>query len=93
MSRRSELRHEATQVRGQIDNRADVLHRRIDQMMCEARALARSPAALPVAFLCGVLAGHMRVSGIKRAYRLLSRPASQAKGLQIASSLAGLSIH
>lgn len=92
MSRRSQLRKEAAQVRGQIDRRACVIHQRMDQLMCQAMALARSPAALPAAFLCGMLAGHLRVSGIKRAYRLLNRLARQLKGLQIASSLASLSI-
>ncbi len=92
MSRRHQLRQDAAQVRGRIDHRAGFVRRRIDHLLCQAKALACSPAALPVAFLCGMLAGHLRVSGIKRAYRLLTRLATQVKGLQIASSLAGSSI-
>lgn len=92
MSRRRQLRQETAQARGRIDRRAGFVHRRINHRICQAKALARSPTALPVAFFCGMLAGHLRVSGIKRAYRLLTRLATQVKGLQFAPSLVSSSI-
>lgn len=86
MSRCNQLRQEAVQVRGRIDRGACVIHQRIDSLMHQVRALARSPAALPVAFVCGILAERLHVPGIKRFYGLL---AGQVKVMQIASILIG----
>ncbi|KGK43392.1 hypothetical protein LH51_00290 [Nitrincola sp. A-D6] len=71
-------------MRGQIDCRAGVIHQRIDSLMYQLRTLARNPAALPVAFVCGILAARLHLPGIKRIYGLL---AGQVKNLQIVSSL------
>ncbi len=54
--------------------------------MNQARALACSPAALPVAFVSGFLVERLRVPGIKGAYGFL---VGQVKAMQIVSSLIG----
>lgn len=86
MSRCKQLRQEAAQVRGRIDRRAWLVRQRLDSLMHGVRALARTPAALPLAFACGILVARLHVPGIKRAYRFL---AGQMKAMQIASSLIG----
>lgn len=86
MSRCSQLRREAAQTRGRIDRRACVIRRRIDSLMHRVRALARRPGALPVAFVCGILADRLHAPGVKYAYRFL---AGQVKVMQIASGLIG----
>lgn len=86
MSRCKQLRQDAAQLRGRIDCRACFIHQRIDSLMQQLRALARSPAALPVAFACGILAQRLHVPGIKYVYGLLI---SQLKTMQIISSLIG----
>lgn len=73
-------------MRGRIDRRACVIRQRMDSLMHQLRTLARSPAALPVAFVCGILAGRLHVSDIKSAYVSLAR---QMKVMGIASSLIG----
>ncbi|MFO7953441.1 hypothetical protein [Thioalkalivibrio sp.] len=71
-------------MRGQIDHRAGLIRQRIDRLNRQVWALARSPAALPIAFGCGFLAERLRVPGIRYVYGLV---AGQVKALQIASSL------
>lgn len=73
-------------MRGRIDRGAYLIRQRIDSLLHQVRALARSPAALPAAFVCGILAERLHVPGIKYAYGLL---ADQVKVMQIASSLIG----
>lgn len=93
MSRRSRLKHEAAQVRGRIDRRAGLVRQRAGNLVRQLGALVRSPAALPVAFFCGMLAGRLRVAGIKRAYRLLEALVSQLKALRVAARLIGSPVH
>jgi hypothetical protein len=69
-----------------MDGRACFVRQRIDSLMRRVRALARSPAALPIAFVSGILAERMHVSGIKYAYGFLI---GQLKTMQIVSSLIG----
>lgn len=76
-------------MRGRIDRRACFIRQSIDSLMHRVRALARSPVALPVAFVCGILAERLRVPGIKCAYGLLAGLAGQVKAIQIATSLIG----
>lgn len=84
MSRCNQLRHEAAHLRGQIESRSGVIDQRVNSLMHQVRALARSPGALPVAFACGIVAGRLHLPDIKRIYGLL---ASQIRSLQIISSL------
>jgi hypothetical protein len=86
------LRQEAAQLRGRIDRRAGLIRQGIDSLMHRVRALARSPAALPVAFICGILAERLRVPGIKFVYGFLAGLAGQAKAMQIASSFIASSV-
>jgi hypothetical protein len=83
------LRREAAQARDRIDRGACAIGRRIDRLKHRVRALARRPGALPVAFVCGILADRLHVPGIKYAYGLV---ADQVKAMQIASGLIGSSI-
>ncbi len=92
MSRCNQLRQEAAQVRGRIDRDGCLIHRHIDNLMLQIRTLARSPAALPIAFVCGILAGRLHGSGMKCADGLLAGLAGQVRALQIASSLIGSSV-
>lgn len=89
MSRGNQLRQEAAQLSGRIDYRACLARQRINSLMHRIRAQARSPAALPIAFVGGVLAQRLYVSDIKYSYGFL---ASQMKAMQIISSLIGLPI-
>lgn len=84
MSRRNELKKEAAQTRGLLDRRANVVYQRIDRLMNKTRALARHPAALPVAFVFGFVAGRLQMPGIQCAYGLLI---GQVKAMQLAASL------
>lgn len=86
MLRGGQLRQEAAQVRGRIDRHACLIRRRIDDLLLRARALARSPAALPVAFVAGMLAGHVGLPGIRRAGGFLTSLMGPASALQAASS-------
>lgn len=86
MSRRSQLKQEAAQLRGDIDRCTSLIHRRINGLMHQTMALARSPAALPVAFVSGVLAERVGVPGIKNAHQVLTSLASQIKAGQVVSS-------
>ena len=86
MSRCNQLKQEAAQLRGQIDHRAGVICQRIESLKHQVRNFARSPAALPVAFACGILAGRLYLPGIKRIYGLLS---GQLRSFQVISSLMG----
>ncbi|MBF0256394.1 MAG: hypothetical protein HQL47_08035 [Gammaproteobacteria bacterium] len=73
-------------MRGRIDRRGCLMQQGIDQLMQQLRALARSPAALPVAFVSGILVERLRLPGINCSYGLL---AGQAKLIQLVSSLMG----
>lgn len=86
MFRRSQLRREATQLRGRIDRRTGRVRKCIDSRIDQARTLARNPAALPVAFVGGILAGRLDLPGTQRAYRLLIGLMDPAKALQIVAS-------
>jgi len=86
VSRGKQLRQEAAQLRGRIDCRACLVRRHIDSLMHRVRALARSPAALPIAFVGGILAERLHVTDIKYSYGFL---ATQVKAAQIISSLIG----
>ncbi|MEX0624199.1 hypothetical protein [Saccharospirillum sp.] len=85
MSRRNQLKQEAAQLRGDIDRCTSLIHRRINGLMHQTMTLARSPAALPVAFASGVLAERIGVSGIKHAHQLITSLAGQVKAGQIIS--------
>lgn len=76
-------------MRGRIDCRACLARQRVDSLMHRIRAKARSPAALPIAFVCGVLFERLFVPNIKGGYGFL---AGQMKAMQIISSLIGLPI-
>lgn len=76
-------------MRGRIDCRACFIHQRIDSLIYRIRSLARRPAALPIAFVCGVLAERLFVRNIKCGYGFL---AGQIKAMQIVYSLIGLPI-
>ncbi|OOC48484.1 MULTISPECIES: hypothetical protein [Thioalkalivibrio] len=73
-------------MRGRIDHGAGLVRWRIDRLLHRARALARRPAVLAIAFGCGLLAGRLDMPGIKYAYGIL---AGQMKAWRIASSLIG----
>lgn len=92
MFRRKQLRREAARVRGRMDRRAGLLRQRIDRLIHRVYDLARSPAALPVAFISGILAERLRPPGIKRAYTILTALAGPSKALQIATTLIGSSL-
>jgi hypothetical protein len=90
VARCKQLRQEAAQVRGRIDRRAGAMHLRFDSLMFQVLTLARSPAALPVAFVCGVLIERVHAaSPIRGVYGSLAGLLSPAKALQIATSLMG----
>lgn len=74
MSGRSQLRLEAAHLRGRIDRRACVVHQHIDSLMHQVRTLARSPAALPLAFVCGILFERLRIPGFRYSHGLLALP-------------------
>lgn len=69
------------QVRGRIDHNACLVCQRIDSFIRLARFLAGSPAALPLAFVAGILADRLRMPGIKYVYRLL---AGQVQAMRVA---------
>lgn len=71
-------------MRGLIDCRACLVRRHIDSLMHQVRVLARSPAALPIAFAGGILAERLHLFDIKYVYGFLI---SQLKTMQIVSSL------
>lgn len=71
MSRGKQLRQEAAQLRGLIDCRACLVRRHIDSLMHQVRVLARSPAALPIAFAGGILAERLHLFDIKYVYGFL----------------------
>lgn len=72
MAKRKQLRREAAHLHGRIDRRARLIHRYRDRRAHQAWALARHPAALPIAFACGVLVERMNVPGktLLAGYRL-----------------------
>lgn len=74
-------------MRGQIDHGSGLVRRRVGRLLHRARALARRPVVLAIAFGCGLLAGRLDVPGIKYTYGIL---AGQVKLWRIASSLIGL---
>lgn len=92
MFRRRQLKQEAAQLRGDIDRRASLVHQRIDNLKRETEALVRSPAALPVAFVAGILAERLGAPSIRNARELLSSLAGQVKADQVITSLIGSSI-
>ncbi|TDY01753.1 hypothetical protein [Thiohalophilus thiocyanatoxydans] len=73
-------------MRDRIDHRVCLVHQRTDSLVHQVRALARSPAALPVAFVFGILAERLDVSDIKGACGFLT---GQANAMQIISSFIG----
>lgn len=92
MFRRYQLKQEAAQLRGDIDRRACLVHQRIDRLKHEAHALVRNPAALPVAFVAGILAERLGAPGIRNAREFLSSIAGQVKADQIIAGLIKSSI-
>lgn len=84
MSRRHELKKDAAQTRGILDRRAILVHQRLDRLTARTRALASHPAALPAAFVFGIVAGRLQMPGIKCAYGLLI---GQVNALKLAVSL------
>jgi len=84
MSRRHELKKEAAQTRALLDRRTTLVHQRLDRLITKTRALAGHPAALPVAFVFGIVAGRLQMPGIKCAYGLLI---GQVNGMKLAASL------
>ena len=86
MSRRKQLKQEAAQLRGRIDRDVTIIRQRIIKLMAELRSLARSPVALPVAFISGIVVDRLQIPGIKRLYGLM---AGQLKTVQIVSSFIG----
>ncbi|HET8905050.1 MAG TPA: hypothetical protein VFN16_13730 [Saccharospirillum sp.] len=92
MFRRRQLKQEAAQLRGDIDRRACLVHQRIDSLKRETETLVRSPAALPVAFVAGILAERLGAPGIRNAREFLSSLAGQVKADQIIAGLISSSI-
>lgn len=92
MVRRIQLKQEAAQLRGDIDHRAWLIHQSIDSLQCQASRLALNPAALPVAFVCGILAERWGMPAVKYAHELLTILAGQAKAKDLMSGLLGTSL-
>ncbi|MFN2349823.1 MAG: hypothetical protein ABR558_09680, partial [Thioalkalivibrio sp.] len=86
------LSKEAAQLRGRIDRRACRIRLRIDSLIDRVRALVRSPFALPIAFVSGMVAGRLHVSNIKWASGLLVGLASRVKAMQMATHLIGSAV-
>lgn len=84
MSGRKQLRREAAQARGRIDRRACLVSQRVGSRVDQLRVLARNPAALPVAFACGILAGRLRPQDIRQTCEFLAGLLRQARELQAA---------
>lgn len=91
MSRRTELKQRAALLRGDIDRRADMAHQRIDSLVGRATRLAHSPAALPIAFVLGVLVERLGMPGIKNARELIATLAGNVNAEDIISGLVGAS--
>ncbi|WP_297186978.1 hypothetical protein [uncultured Porticoccus sp.] len=72
-------------MRGRIDHNVCLVCQRIDSFIRLARFLAGSPAALPLAFVAGILADRLRAPGIKYIYELLAGLAGQVKAMRAAS--------
>lgn len=89
MGRRKQLKREAALAGGRIDVGARLVRLRLDGLMVQLRTIARSPAALPIAFMGGIVAERLRMPGIKSVYRQL---VDQFKVLQVASIFLGLAI-
>ena len=85
MFRCHQIRKEAAQVRGRIELRASRLELPVANLMNQLRTLARHPAAMPVAFVCGILVERLRVTGKCSCLFL----AGQMKAMQIVSLLIG----
>ncbi len=66
-------------MRGRIDRRTWLIRRRVDLLRKPLRALVRNPAALPAAFVCGLLAGRLSISSIYCAYGVLTSLVNQVK--------------
>ncbi len=79
MVRRKELKQQAAQLRGDIDHRVYFVHEQIDRLIHQASSMALSPAALPVAFVSGILAERWGMFAIKNAHTLLSSLSGQRK--------------
>ncbi|SFW97575.1 hypothetical protein SAMN02745752_00004 [Marinospirillum alkaliphilum DSM 21637] len=73
MSRCSQLKQEAAQLRGQMEHRTILVHQSINSLLQQLRTLARCPATLLLVFVCGMVAEQLRVPGIKRVYGLMAR--------------------
>ncbi|PWG65850.1 hypothetical protein [Sediminicurvatus halobius] len=75
-------------MRGQVDRRARRIHQRVDGLVSQLRTFARSPVALPVAFVAGILAQRLPVPVVNRACRLLTGLAGPAQALRSVAGLA-----
>lgn len=76
-------------MRGRIDHNGHLVYQRIDSFIRLVRVLAGSSAALPLAFVAGILADRLHVPGIKCVYGLLADLAGQVKAMQTDSSDVG----
>lgn len=92
MAGRNQLKQEAAQLRGDIDRRACLAHQSIDKLRSRASRLALSPAALPIAFVSGILAERWGMPAIKNAHALLTSLAGQGKAEDLISGLMGSSL-
>lgn len=92
MLRRRQLKQEAARLRGDIDHRASLVHQRIDRLKRDTDGLIRSPAALPIAFVAGILAERLGTPGIRNAREFLSSLAGPVKADQIIAGLINSSI-
>lgn len=80
-------------MREDIDHQARLVHQRFDSLIYRAISLAHSPAALPIAFGCGILADRAGTTGIRNTYDFLAGLASRVTTRQMVSSLLGSSAH
>lgn len=76
-------------MRDRIDHNGYLIYQRIDSFIRLVRVLAGSSAALPIAFVAGILADRLRVPGIKCVYGLLADLAGQVKAMRTGSSGVG----
>lgn len=70
--------------RARIDHNACLVCQRIDSFIRLARFLAGIPAALPLAFVAGILADRLRAPGFKYIYGLLAGLVGQVKAMRAA---------
>ncbi len=87
MAHRKQLKQEAAQLRDDLDRRTFLVQQRLEKSLQRATSLTRSPAALPIAFISGILAERWGMPGIKNAHALLTTLAGQIKTEDIISGL------